>query len=181
MHQVLRVPQALGLYARTAGLLDHETYELTKAEDRNAVERARVFYERAYLRLMDGDAPDAAWKAAADDDPETAQLVPPHLAALFRRSNDARKAETRLKEVWTHPLDSPVLMMEVLPSVWRKVQEDDSLRFLPRGKDQDTERLQYLRARLSLEELQEQDEFLHWLPDSENWDRNEISAEMHDS
>jgi hypothetical protein len=102
------------------------------------------------------------------------------LVDLFREATPvrARMIASHLTDFIRHPLDAPALV-EILPKIWDKIRADRSLRYLPMGDSLDHDRLAYLRARLPLSELEQQDQYLHWAPIPADWNRSQIRNEMY--
>ena len=92
----------------------------------------------------------------------------------------AFKLESELQSMWEHSLDAPILQASVLPRLWDAIREDRHLQYLPKEPKMNAERVQYLRARLPLAELQEQDDYLRWHPVSEPESSGTIHNEQFD-
>jgi hypothetical protein len=177
--RLLHFPSALRVLGPAARLLHARAYVLTSPDEIEAVTRARDFYEPLLLDLNRDVAPPAAWHAAEERDAHTAASVPVYLRNLFDGKLPSADVASKITGVWTHAWDAPVLVTEVMPEIWDAIRHDARLRYIPKGNASDTDRLRYLRARLPLSELEDQDQYLHWAPIPGDWDRAAIRTELY--
>lgn len=165
-----------GLYvsARPKELLETQVYS-PNPEDGSDERDARERFTRVAADLDKGVNPREAGSHAYHLKDRLALSV-----IRLLEGEDPKVAAEHIHEILAESLEAPVLK-RILPEIWKKIRDDHELHYLPKAPSKDTERLQYLRARLPLSELQEQDEFLHWLPVAEVWDREQIWAELSES
>jgi hypothetical protein len=165
-----------------ADTIKSEPYEPGQ-NDRELLVTARELFETIVKNLHVDANPAKVWDDVAAQYSAAAKHVTQPIRQLFANPEShghLQNITNELKEAWEHPLDAPILQNIILPKIWDAIRNDRELRYLPRCQDRDQERLQYLRARLPLRELKEQDEYLHWLPLPPDEDHHDIRREMYD-
>ncbi|GEM_PF-2771451 len=111
------------------------------------------------LKFLEYGVPKRDLITKGDYDPT---MFNTHINGLFNPKNLSQTSE-RLRSYMQNPLDALVLTNIVLPELHEIITNDIGLKHLPISQNQDFERLAFLRARLTLKELKEQDEYLGWL------------------
>jgi hypothetical protein len=165
------------------GLPEKRIYSLASTAEHQQLTTAKRMFEDLIHELRRGTEPREVWDiVTATYSDDIRAHAPVSVRDLFDRKPplSAEEIEKELRYLWKHPLDAPVLTNQVLPKIWDAIRNDTRLEYLPKRAGMDTERVQYLRCRLPLAELEEQDRYLNWLPPTKDGDQEILRAEMYE-
>jgi hypothetical protein len=176
----IAVTDRFGTLQKRSGILQADAYKPTDSDQQRLLTSRQIFNQALHEILVEQRSLSGVWARTQEKLGGLADHIPQAARHLFEKP-DSTLTEIKhgLQHAWTHVLDAPVLQLDVLPKLWNALTDDHTMRYLPKGKDQDVDRLQYLRALLPLSELVKRDRYLNWLPLAPDWDVDNLRAEMY--